>query len=175
MNSGSDNNSSNSLLKELTAKNAQNLRSIESAQPPKAVMLPYDRREAELKLLRTAIEFQPALYRMIEELATYQEMAEYVLRIEKIEEEFMNQTIEEFSGECQRMIDQMKTISSQDGKSREAFISDCSSMLKEERQSLLEQTDKLRRRLRWILISTLILSAAVSGLVSYLVCRSPLS
>ena len=83
----------------------------------------------------------------------------------------MNQTLQEFSKDCQQIIDQMKVISEQDGKNRERFISDCTQALQTERDKLSEELESLRRRTRRILITVSIMATALSALVSYLLCR----
>ena len=125
----------------------------------------------EIKLLKEALEFQPELYRLISQRATREELQIHADRIVNLEKNYMNQTLQKFSKDCQQMIDQMKAIFEQDGKNREQFISDCSSALKVERDKLSQELESLRRRTRRILITVSIMATALSALVSYLLCR----
>ena len=161
----------NKALDRLKAANAEHIEKIEKAQAPTAVTIPYDRRMEEIELLKEASEFQPELYRLISQRATREELQIHADRIVNLEKNYMNQTLQKFSKDCQQMIDQMKAISEQDGKNRESFISDCSSALKAERNKLSQELERLRRRVRRILIATSITATALSALVSYLLCR----
>ena len=161
----------NKALDRLKAANAEHMEKIENAQAPTAVTIPYDRRMEEIKLLKEALEFQPELYRLISQRATREELQIHADRIVNLEKNYMNQTLQKFSKDCQQMIDQMKAISEQDGKNRERFISDCSSALKAERDKLSQELERLRRRTRRILIAVSIMATALSALVSYLLCR----
>ena len=161
----------NKALDRLKAANAEHIEKIEKAQAPTAVTIPYDRRMEEIELLKEASEFQPELYRLISQRATREELQIHADRIVNLEKNYMNQTLQKFSKDCQQMIDQMKAISEQDGKNRERFISDCSSALKAERDKLSKELEILRRRVRRILIAVSIMATALSALVSYLLCR----
>ena len=167
----SDTGQTNKALDRLKAANAEHMEKIEKAQAPTAVTIPYDRRMEEIELLQEASEFQPELYRLISQRATREELQIHADRIVNLEKNYMNQTLQKFSKDCQQMIDQMKAISEQDGKNRERFISDCSSALKAERDKLSKELEILRRRVRRILIAVSIMATALSALVSYLLCR----
>ena len=167
----SDTGQTNKALDRLKAANAEHMEKIEKAQAPTAVTIPYDRRMEEIELLQEASEFQPELYRLISQRATREELQIHADRIVNLEKNYMNQTLQKFSKDCQQMIDQMKAISEQDGKNRERFISDCSSALKAERDKLSQELERLRRRTRRILIAVSIMATALSALVSYLLCR----
>lgn len=166
-----DTGQTNRALDRLKAANAEHMEKIEKAQAPTAVTIPYERRQEEIELLRTASQFQPELYRMIRQLATSRDLEGYMKQVEAIEEDYMQKTTMDFTTKCQQMIDQMKAISEQDGKNRERFISDCTSVLKTERDKLSEEMEILRRRVRRILIITSIAAIALSALVSYLLYR----
>ena len=169
----SDTGQTNKGLDRLKAANAEHIEKIEKAKAPTAVTIPYDRRMEEIELLKEASEFQPELYRLISQRATREELQIHADRIVNLEKNYMNQTLQKFSKDCQQMIDQMKAISEQDGKNRERFISDCSSALKAERDKLSQELERLRRRTRRILIAVSITATALSALVSYLLCRVP--
>lgn len=144
---------------------------IEKAKAPTAVTIPYDRRMEEIELLKEASEFQPELYRLISQRATREELQIHADRIVNLEKNYMNQTLQKFSKDCQQMIDQLKAISEQDGKDRERFTSECSSALKAERDKLSVQMEEFRKRSRRLLIAVFITAIALSALVSYLLYR----
>ena len=161
----------NKALDRLKAANAEHIEKIEKAQAPTAVTIPYDRRMEEIELLKEASSFQPTLYTMIRQLATARDLENYLNQITATEEAYLQRMSKDFTTKSQQMINQMKAISEQDGKNRERFISDCSSALKAERDKLREELERLRRRVRRILIATSITATALSALVSYLLCR----
>lgn len=165
-----DTGQTNRALDRLKAANAEHMEKIEKAQAPTAVAIPYERRQEEIELLRTASQFQPELYRMISRLATMENLEDQIARIMQSEDAYLEKMTANFSKECQQKIDQMKAISEQDGKNRERFISDCSSALKAERDKLSEEMEILRSRVRRILIATSIMAISLSALVSYLLC-----
>ena len=167
----SDTGQTNRALDRLKAANAEHMEKIEKAQAPTAVTIPYERRQAEIELLKAASEFQPELYRLIRQLATARDLENYLNQITATEEAYLQRMSKDFTTKSQQMIDQMKAISEQDGKNRERFISDCSSALKAERDKLSEELESLRRRTRRILITVSITATALSALVSYLLCR----
>lgn len=133
--------------------------------------MPYDRRQEEIELLRTAAQFQPTLYMLIKQLATQKDMERYLNQTVATEEEYMRKTANSFLKNAQAMTKELSELLQQDGKRREKFISDCTQALQTERDKLTAQLDSLRKRTRRLLIAISITAIALSALVSYLVCR----
>ena len=150
----------NKTVEDLITKNSAHLEKIETAQEPKIVTMPYDRRQEEIELLRTAVQFQPTLYMLIKQLATQKDM-----------ERYMRKTANSFLKNAQAMTKEVLELLQLDGKRREKFISDCTQALQTERDRLTAQLDSLRKRTRRLLIAISITAIALSALVSYLVCR----
>ena len=161
----------NKALDRLKAANAEHMEKIETAQEPKIVTMPYDRRQEEIELLRTAVQFQPTLYMLIKQLATQKDMERYLNQTVATEEEYMRKTANSFLKNAQTMTKEVSELLQQDGKRHEKFISDCTQALQTERDKLTAQLDSLRKRTRRILITISITAIALSALVSYLVCR----
>ena len=172
MNSDTENRSrSKPLVANFTAKNRDLTQKIEQTQAPTAVTIPYERRQAEIELLKQATEFQPELYSLISRLATTEDLENLIEGIMQSEDDYLRKMTANYSEQCREMIEQLKAISEQDGKNRAQFISDCSSALKAERDKLSQELENLRRRTRRILIITSTAAIALSALVSYLLCR----
>ena len=172
MNSDTENRSQGkSLIRNLTEKNRELMNTIEKAEAPTAVKIPYERRQAEIELLKAASQFQPELYRLISQLATREDLADLINEIAQSEDDYLKKMTANYSKQCQEMINQLKALSEQDGKNRERFISDCTQALQTERDKLSEELESLRRRTSRILITVSIMATALSALVSYLLCR----
>ena len=161
----------NRTVEDLIAKNSSHLEKIETAQEPKIMTMPYDRRQEEIELLRTAVQFQPTLYMLISQLATQKDMERSLNQTVATEEEYMRKMANSFSEKAQTVTKEVSELLQQDGKRREKFISDCTQALQTERDKLTAQLDSLRKRTRRLLIAVSITAIALSALVSYLVCR----
>ena len=78
-----------SLIANLTARNRELTQTIEQAEEPKAVTIPYERRRAEIDLIKQAAQFQPELYRQISNLATMEDLKEHIRKIANTQREYM--------------------------------------------------------------------------------------
>lgn len=162
---------SKSLIENLTARNRELTQTIEEAEVPKMVSMPYKRRQAEIDLIKQAAQFQPELYRQISNLATMEDLKDHIRKIANTQKEYMVKMTSNCTEECRKMTDQIQQLIEQDGKDREKFTSECSSALKAERDKLSEQMEEFRRRSRRLLIAVFITATALSALVSYLLYR----
>lgn len=163
----SDNRSQrNSAIAMLTQKNAESLRRIElTPYDVQVYAIPVEQRNEERNLLKAAAEFQPELYKMIQQLSTRDELEDYVSEIQNIEADYMENTTAKLRNVNEEMMDSIRRIVSQDGKAREAFISRCSSELEQSRQRIENTITALRRKILWLMISTSAAAIALSVLV----------
>ena len=172
MNSDTENRSPRkSLIENLTARNRELTQTIEKTEAPTAVTIPYERRQAEIDLIKQAAQFQPELYRLISRLSTQENLENHIDRVVRSEEDYLKKMTASFTKECRNMTAQIQQLIEQDGRNRERFTSECSSALKAERDKLSEQMEEFRKRIRRLLIAVFITAAALSALVSYLLCR----
>lgn len=116
--------------------------------------IPEQWREEEVKMLRTIVEFQPTLYRMIGKLATRQEL-------QQMQEQYLY-TIRMDHRECLRSI---RSTLQQDGSVREKHSSEVSRMLSDSLKAMDATTLKLEQRVRKLLITSVVASTAASVLV----------
>jgi len=115
--------------------------------------IPEQWREEEVNMLRTAVEFQPTLYRMIGKLATQQEL-------QQIQEKYLY-TIRMDHQEHLRSI---RSTLQQDGSVREKYFSEISRMLSDSLKAMEATTLKLEQRVRKLLITSVVASTAASVL-----------
>lgn len=115
--------------------------------------IPEQWREEEVKMLRTAVEFQPTLYRMIGKLASRQEL-------QQMQEEILY-TIRMDQQEHLRSI---RTTLQQDGSVREKHSSEISRMLSDSLKAMEATTLKLEQKVRKLLITSAVVSVAASVL-----------
>lgn len=173
MNSKSENRSAtpqqkNSTLESLMRKNAEALQKLE--------MLPYDvqvyaipveQRTQELELLKAASEFQPELYRLLQELATRRELAGHIAEILKLNMSMMEEMMDAMKTEVEGMTARFGSLVSQDGKTRERFISECTSALRESSLRIQQITDGLRQKILRYMLSSAVIAATLSTMVCW--------
>ncbi len=115
--------------------------------------IPEQWREEEVKMLRTAVEFQPTLYKMIGKLATRQEL-------QQMQEQYLY-TIRMDQQEHLRSI---RSTLQQDGSVREKHSSEISKMLSDSLKAMEAATVKLEQKVRKLLIASVVASTAASVL-----------
>ncbi len=115
--------------------------------------IPEQWREEEVKMLRTAVEFQPTLYRMIGKLATQQDWQNLLMEQQKI-----------LQAESRDQEKSMRRILQQDGSVREKHSSEMSRMLSDSLKAMEAATHKLEQRVRKLLIASVVASTAASVL-----------
>lgn len=162
---------SKSLIESLTARNRELTQTIEQAEEPKIVTIPYERRQAEIELIRQAAQFQPELYSKIELLATKENLEDNIQAVVDSEEKHLKKVTAKLLEQCEESTAKMQKLIEQDGKNREKFTSECSSALRAEREKFREQMEDFQRRSRRLLIAVFLTAIALSALVSYLLYR----
>lgn len=115
--------------------------------------IPEQWREEEMKMLHAAVEFQPTLYRMIDKLATRQEL-------QQMQEQYLY-TIRTAQQEHLRSI---RSTLQQDGSVREKHSSEISRMLSDSLKAMEATTPKLEQKVRKLLITSVVASTAASVL-----------
>ena len=117
--------------------------------------IPEEWREEEMNLLRHAVKFQPELYKMIDMLATQQDL-QYLLTDQR--------TV--LQAESREMQNSMRRILQQDGSVREKFSSELSGMLSTSLKAMEATTERLEQKVRKLTR----ISVAASMVASVLVC-----
>ena len=128
--------------------------------------IPEEQRQAEYALLQRAAEFQPTLYRMLEPLATKEELQSYARSLLNAATQAVEQTADELATGNNRTVAELEQSIRQAGRQQEKFISDSSSLLDTRTKELDGVIDSLRRKLLRIQIWTSVSAAALSALVS---------
>ena len=143
-------------LSQLVQRNAGALETREQIPYQHTVYaIPEEWRKKEEQLLADAVQFQPTLYKLIEQLATYSDIAE-----------MQNTVLQRIHQRCTSMEDKVERLLEQDGRKREEYSSDLSRKLLESLQDLLNTKAELEQTCRkWVLIT-----AAVSVVSSTLAC-----
>lgn len=108
-------------------------------------------RQQEQRLLNQAIQFQPTLYRMIDQLPTREEAEEYVYHMESHND---------------RTVQMIRNALQQAGNEREQDPSAISKMLSDNLKAMEATADKLERRTKKLFAIT----GAASVVASVLVC-----
>lgn len=167
MNSQSDNGKQqNSATDMLRKKNTRTLSELEQIPyQPQVYAIPIEQRKRESKLLADAVEFQPKLYQLIEQLATWEELSDHCTKIQNIEAEYMDTTVREVVTANKETTAQMQKLVEQAGKNQERFISNCSETLSKSIAALDGTIEKLRRKILKIMIATAVSAVALSLLV----------
>lgn len=109
--------------------------------------IPEERRLWEQELLEQAVEFQPELYRLIQQRATR-------TQLEQMLKQYSAQTMTSVQESLQ-----------QDGSMREKFTSSISKMLSDSLKAMEERNTRLEQRIRKLTIATVAVSTAASVLV----------
>ena len=143
-------------LSQLVQRNAEALETREMIPYQHTVYaIPEEWRKKEEQLLADAVQFQPTLYRLIEQLATYSDIAG-----------MQNTVLQKFHQRCTGMEDKVERLLQQDGRKREEYSSDLSRRLLESLQDLNNAKERMEQTCRkWVLIT-----AAVSVASSTLAC-----
>ena len=167
MNSQSENSTQqNSAMDMLRRRNARTLSELEQIPyQPQVYAIPIEQRKRESKLLADAVEFQPKLYQLIEQLATAEELNDHCINIQNIEAEYMEKTVREVVTENCKTAAQMQSLVEQAGKNQEQFILNCSETLSKSTKTLDGTIEKLRRKILKIMIATAVSAVALSLLV----------
>lgn len=160
---GSQQNTAMGTLKQKNARTVSELERIPYL--PQVYAIPIEQREKESKLLADAVEFQPKLYQLIEGLATREELTDHCDRIQNIEAEYMQKTVQWVVKTNADTVAQMQTMVEQVGKNQEQFISNCSETLSESTKALDSTIEKLQRKIMKIIIATAVSTVALSVLV----------
>ena len=143
-------------LSQLVQRNAQSLETRERIPYQHTVYaIPEEWRKKEEQLLADAVQFQPTLYKLIEQLATFSDIAG-----------MQNTVLQRISQRHTSMEEKVERLLQQDGKTREKYSSDLSKKLSEGLQGLRNTKEDLEKTCRkWVLIA-----AAVSTAFSALAC-----
>ena len=151
-----DNASSQELsMDELVNLNGQALEEMERIPyQPILYALPEEWLKADRALRQQATDFQPTLYRMIKLLATAHQIAR-----------MQDEQLQAFYQEKQEMMRTIQNSLQQDGRAREKHSSEISETLKSSLKSMEAVTSALDSRIRKLLVTTSMASAALSVLV----------
>ena len=143
-------------LSQLVQRNAGALETREQIPYQHTVYaIPEEWRKKEEQLLADAVQFQPTLYKLIEQLATFSDIAG-----------MQNTVLQRISQRHTSMEEKVERLLQQDGKTREKYSSDLSKKLSEGLQGLRNTKEDLEKTCRkWVLIA-----AAVSTAFSALAC-----
>ena len=156
MNYTPDNVSSQELfMDDLVKLNGQALEEMDRIPyQPILYALPEEWLKADRALRQQAADFQPTLFRMIKSLAT----AEQVARMQ-------DEQLQMFYQEKQEMMRAIQSSLQQDGRAREKHSSEISETLQSSLKSMEAVTSALDSRIRKLLVTTSVASAALSVLV----------
>ena len=156
MNYTPDNVSSQELsMDELVKLNGQALEEMDRIPyQPILYALPEEWLKADRALRQQAADFQPTLYRMIKPLATAQQVAR-----------MQDEQLQMFYQEKQEMMRAIQSSLQQDGRAREKHSSEISETLQSSLKSMKAVTSALDSRIKKLLLTTSVASAALSVLV----------
>ena len=170
MNSQSENSKQqNSAMDMLRKKNTRTLSELEQIPyQPQVYAIPIEQRKRESKLLADAVEFQPKLYQLIEQLATWEGLSDHCTKIQNIEAEYMENTVREVVTANKETTAQMQNLVEQAGKNQEQFILNCSETLSKSTETLNNTIKNLQRKIMKIMIATAV-SAVVLSLLACVV------
>ena len=151
-----DNVSSQELsMDELVKLNGQALEEMERIPyQPILYALPEEWLKADRALRQQAADFQPTLYRMIKPLATAHQVAR-----------MQDEQLQAFYQEKQEMMRAIQSSLQQDGRAREKHSSEITETLQSSLKSMEAVTSALDSRIRKLLVTTSVASAALSVLV----------
>ena len=175
------------MMTDLKQKYKKSLNGIEmSLGETRIITIPTQVREAEMELLRTAVNFQPELYKRIDEIPTRTEMDKYMDQAVNIDTEYYTKMVNAYREELtalredistkmeqtekniQEIQAQMTDSIEQAGKNQESFMNSTLQKGSELEQTLAAQVKKVGviTAVKWIAIS--ILSSAASTLLLHL-------
>ena len=143
-------------LSQLVQRNAGALETREQIPYQHTVYaIPEEWRKKEEQLLADAVQFQPTLYRLIEQLATWTDI-----------DGMQKAVLQRITQRCTSMEDKVERLLQQDGRKREEYSSDLSRKLLESLRDLNNAKERMEQTCRkWVLIT-----AAVSVVSSTLAC-----
>ena len=155
MNYDYENSSSGStFLEELTKANGEVLDTRASVPyQPVVYAIPEEWRLAEKNLLEEAVQFQPTLYRMIQTLATRQELEQMQTTLAQI-----------LRAEKQETLRSIQTTLEQAGSESDKHLSEWSRAQSESLRAMNEIASRLEKKVTKLLITGVSASAAVSVL-----------
>lgn len=156
MNSDYEKNSMNATsLEALIGVNGQAMEAREQVPyQPIVYAIPEEWRLAEKEMLEQAVQFQPELYRIIQQRATRQEL-------QRMEE----QHLRAIQTELREQTKAIRSTLQQDGSVREQNFSRTSDLLSDNRRDMRELTQRLESKIKKIIIGTAVSSVALSVLV----------
>ena len=175
------------MMEMLKQTNKKSLNGIEvSLGETRIISIPTQVREAEMELLRTAVNFQPELYKRIDKIPTRTEMDEYMEQAVNIDTEYYTKMVNTYREELaqvkteiissmeqteknnQEIQAQMTDSIKQGGRNQESFLNSTLQKGSELEQTLAAQVKKvgILYAVKWIAIS--ILSSAASTLLLHL-------
>ena len=146
-------------LSQLVQRNAGALETREQIPYQHTVYaIPEEWRKKEEQLLADAVQFQPTLYRLIEDLMTRQEFTEI--------QESQKTQIYQSLGSHEKQVDYLLR---QDGKAREKYFSDLSRKLSDSLQDLNNAKERMEQTCRkWVLITAVV--SAASSMLACVLC-----
>ena len=154
MSSESENNVLNNLLGSQREKVSE---LTQRPYQPTVYAIPKEQWEQMLSLLKEQSEFNERLFTVMKRLPSARAI-----------ENFMNETLDEQSRQFKEQTDEVKESVRQAGSSQERFISEASSLMREQSKELTSMLDSVKKRLRWFTIAAVSTSILLSGLVSVL-------
>ena len=156
MNYEHDNVSSQGMsIDELVKLNGQAVEEMERIPyQPILYALPEEWLKADRALRQQAADFQPTLYKMIRPLATAHQIAR-----------MQDEQLQMFYQEKQEMMRAIQNSLQRDGRAREKHSSEISETLQSSIKSMEAVTSALDSRIRKLLVTTSVASAALSVLV----------
>ena len=141
-------------MDELVKLNGQALEEMERIPyQPILYALPEEWLKADRALRQQAADFQPTLYRMIRPLATAEQVAQ-----------MQDEQLRLFQAEKREMLRAVQSYLKQDWSLREKFSSEISETLQSSLKSMEAVTSALDSRIRKLLVTTSVASAALSVL-----------
>ena len=142
-------------MDELVKLNGQALEEMDRIPyQPILYALPEEWLKADRALRQQVADFQPTLYRMIKPLATAHQIAR-----------MQDEQLQTFYLEKQEMMRTIQSSLQQDGRAREKHSSEISETLQSSLKSMEAVTSALDSRIRKLLVTTSVASAALSVLV----------
>ena len=142
------------FLEELTKANGEVLEVREQVPyQPIVYAIPEEWRKAEKELLEQTVQFQPTLYRMMQALATRQEL-----------EQLQTALVQILRQEKQETLRSVQTILEQAGNESDKHLSEWSKAQSESLRAMNEIASRLEKKVTKLMIAGISASAAVSVL-----------
>ena len=180
MNYNSDNSTTrteNSLVENLTKKNAQGIAEMRTDALP--VMVPIQEKDWDtmVSLLQSAVDFQPKVYELMRTLLTVSKMDSMLDKWAEIEEKYFNQMLREMASKLntqqtavENILLQMKNHEPQVGSHLEEVMKDTLAQGKELEKAIAKAQEKTDRR-TWLIRTAISVGASVlAAVLSTLLC-----